>query len=102
MSHSSFNWCARCGFILAGTAMPPVGAMVSVVLVYTNATNPEFPLSVTRIGISLRRHNDLVFVSSDGAVVPASAVVAWRPSTPDRRIGPRISSNTIPRQREVA
>ncbi len=102
MSSSSFDWCARCGFILAVEELPPVGANVHVVLVYTNAINPGFPVSVVRIGTSLRRHNDLVFVSADGGVVPASAVVAWRPSTSTIRPGWTFATRRVQRQREVA
>lgn len=91
MSSHSFSWCTKCGFILAAVEMPPVGATVGVVLVYTNATNPQFPMPVVRMGVSLKRFNDLVFVSNaDGTIVPASAVVAWRPwSSPPRTPAPR-------------
>lgn len=91
MSSHSFNWCTKCGFILAAVEMPPVGATVGVVLVYTNATNPQYPMAVVRMGVSLKRFNDLVFVSNaDGTIVPASAVVAWRPwSSLSRTAAPR-------------
>lgn len=80
MSSNSFNWCTKCGFILAAVEMPPVGATVGVVLVYTNATNPQYPMVVVRMVVSLKRFNDLLIVSNaDGTIVPASAVVAWRP-----------------------
>ena len=102
MSSSSFDRCARCGFILAVAELPPVGANVQVALVYTNVINPGFPLSVVRIGTSLRRHNDLVFVSADGTVVPASAVVAWRPSTSISRSRSTFPARRVEQQHEVA
>lgn len=86
MSSSTFSWCTKCGYQLAAGDLPPVGAHVSVVLVYTNATNPRFPVAVVRIGVALKRFDERNFVSmSDGTVVPASAIVAWRRWTaPDR------------------
>lgn len=102
MSRPSFAWCASCGYILAGVTSPPEGTCVTAALLYTNATNPAFPLTVTRMGTSLRRHSDLLYVSPEGAVVPASAVVACQPEAPDGRHKARAALRSVGPRHEPA
>ena len=98
----SLSWCASCGYTLAGIASPPEGMFVTAVPLYTNGINPAFPVTVTRIGTSLRRHGDLLYVSPEGTLVPAGAVVSWQHETPNGRHKREAAWNGAAARRESA